>query len=923
MVADLGKLVAVRSQLAEGLMAYLQWLIDLPDQNAPPYFQHRRLTDLYVTPLVFRKAAANDPTGGPRLHGGVSLDEERQGKFGTQEEKRTLVSWQRESRTIRRAVILGRPGEGKTLLARTTVRALARASLDDLIAQRRGIAELNIPVLLLLEDVANPARPVKTSSKRLEDAVAAAVGNILKHACPEAPLSFVRPVRDYILSLLFTERCWLFLDALDEVTKPARLPEALSPLRYARCRVVVTSRPYSYDRALLPFSSLIEYELAPLGSYQRQQFVDKWFSHDAAAKGRLIQLVQSNPLFDDLTRHGLLLTITCATAERHSLEAAVRRVEMYRFAVRDMVRQIWKEDATAKDDPAIGGMLRLLRHVAWSLFQRDPARNLFSEDELSQVVRDARESGPGWSEARVLKALRRTGLIVSPAEGRRMFLHRTLLEFLAAEYVAKQTDPLALIEPFLWQPDANGILRWQPAAGEMLCFLAGCLRDPNPLLLRLVHLNQERPDQGRTMLLLAGRCLADADENTVDEALGRSIAKTVLEVAKRSAFYGPLSESDWRPFLAHRWGRAAVSATPMAWKKSQDKTDLEGPAIQLAGHRSVDQLVQDLGDWRVAHTAETALRLLDEERTVDLLIREVKQPTHLRRITAVKALGRFGGEQAVEPLLELLQELREPSPEDRQTKHAAIVALGQLGDERAVLPLIDLLRVKEDTKVAAGALGDLGSDLALGPLVEVLNDPNRYHGSEAAMNLSYIANALSRVNSPRVVEKLLEGIDRWDTPAQRAAAEALGQMGCKGAREPIRRLLQTSDPWLREVAATALCLLDEVGPLLQVLREDDGSLEDVCSERGWNSPCYLARCLGHPGNKRSEEALVQAFLHGNLFVREMTAEAFWNLRCDQAVDLLVHGLKDPESRPHLASTAHLACLAISQKTGRWVPNFPD
>ena len=140
---------------------------------------------------------------------------------------------------------------GKALLTWMTIRAIAQTSLLELTAQRKRKDELNIPVYVRLADA-------------VEQGLKGAVDDSLRSA-----VESLHPGLDHsrvITSLTYaldSDRYWLFLDALDEVPRRESLRATLKPLRHAATRVIVTSRPYSYDRLLLPFAQVTEYELAP------------------------------------------------------------------------------------------------------------------------------------------------------------------------------------------------------------------------------------------------------------------------------------------------------------------------------------------------------------------------------------------------------------------------------------------------------------------------------------------------------------------------------------------------------------------------------------------------------------------------------------------------------------------------------------
>jgi hypothetical protein len=511
MTATVEKLASVRSTQSRGLISYLRAVAEWPEQEAPPHLKGRKLSKLYVKPDVL-KQEHRDERNIQRL-GVDSLAEEQVARFVHEgQDRRTRVQWNREVRRIQRAAIIGLPGAGKTLLTHMTAHELAQQGLHDIESQRKGISDVAIPISVRLADIAE-----KNLATAVKDRIQFVLEGIGRGAQEKAVSD---RVVTYILERLGSQQVWLFLDALDEVPEPGRLKQKLHTLADTRCKIIVTSRPYGYDIGYLPFRLDSEYELAPFTPLQRRAFIDNWFKDDESKKSRVRELGQANPQFGDLTRNPLLLTLTCATAEKHELSPQqARRVDLYRYIVRDIARGAWKEDARVNDQQ-ISLLVRLLQSAAWELFHPDPRRTSFDDNEWIDALLKAGKALPvTWHLDKVFLQLKVGGFVVSPAIGQSMFVHRSFLEFLAAEHIANQPNPLILIKPFLWQEDKEGILRWQPAAAEMISLLAGCLRDASLLVGYLIQLDKEQQDQFRTMLLLAGQSLGDIGRTLSDGSL--------------------------------------------------------------------------------------------------------------------------------------------------------------------------------------------------------------------------------------------------------------------------------------------------------------------------------------------------------------------------------------------------------------------
>lgn len=105
---------------------------------------------------------------------------------------------------------------------------------------------------------------------------------------------------------------------------------------------------------------------------------------------------------------------------------------------------------------------------------------------------------------------------------------------------------------------------------------------------------------------------------------------------------------------------------------------------------------------------------------VDLLILGLASEDNGLRKTSMYYLGRRGDKKAVEPLINILQDI------NVDVRLAAVQALEKMNDDRVVKALIEMLK-DEDFRVCgttALALGNLGNLLAVEPLNQCLEDEN-------------------------------------------------------------------------------------------------------------------------------------------------------------------------------------------------------
>jgi nucleoside phosphorylase/HEAT repeat protein len=594
------------ADVREGLIAYLKAMVELPNRDTQPYLSGRTMTDLYVPPQVFKREDKNLLMAALSRRP-ISLLDEQYGHF-YRNDKEESVSWAGEYEHIERAVILGRPGEGKTLLSQMTLRTISQASLNELEQHLKKPEEIRVPIYVRMAEVA---------SHGLTKAIQDGVSNALNALTPDE----VDPALiEFFIDSLFTERCWLFLDAMDEVPASAKLKATLEPLRDSRCHIIITSRPYGYDHYRLPFSTITHYQLAPLTPYLREEFINKWFGVDKAGRGRVLERVNANSRFADLTLNPLLLSLTCTAAENNALTPSTRRVDLYRMVLRAFISGGWVFD----DDPLIPLTVRILRHVAWDLFSPNPTRNIFSDDQWLNTINAAiKLEGENLVGSKVLADLQDRGIIVMPAPGLRSFLHRTFLEFLAAEELSHRdrVDALKELDRFLWQRNSNGGYRWQPAAAEMICFLAGGSEDPNPLLRKLLEVDKNLETLSRPILLLASKTLIDCDPLKVDPAIYDEILGQVLK-------------------------SQPANLTDSAMDDVIDSLPLDG-LIRVVLHHEHDRL-------RVKGV--TALHAFSSERLVEIFVKAIQDKCYKVRYIAATALFRLAARDTVTLLMQNLRQ---------------------------------------------------------------------------------------------------------------------------------------------------------------------------------------------------------------------------------------------------------------------------
>ncbi len=655
--------------------------------------------------------------------------------------KSIVVDWETIRNEVKRVVLLGDPGSGKSWLLKYEGRILAREQQEKL---RQGYLrqdEVVLPIFLRLGSFA--------------EEITSGNSNVL-----ELILSFLK--REYQLSeqfLLYVKRwlietqCLLLLDALDEVAEDRRIGmrEALRQLsENSGCRILLTSRIIGYRG--VPFARKggkwkQELELVAFAQEQIENFIDRWFSGHMEYSQHLLSTLSAEPPLRLLAGIPLLLSFLClATALCDTIPT--RRAELYETVMRLLLEASWRNDTPEGSLTShVEEKQALLELVAWHFAGLDGRwHDIMTAGELEKVVERWAQiqhfDDAKFSQSILKELIEKDAILVKIGASQRkkqkekvpyLFLHRTFHEYLVARYLANLSidQCLQLIRPHFWF-DAD----WE----VVILLLTGCLEDPNPLLIALLN---EVDDVFHSMLLLAGRCLIEANKTFVKRDLKDTIIGRLF-----SLLYSP-AERD----------RAQVI-----------------PVLAKMGEAVVDKLLLILGDQtyevsiypsEVRETAAEILGQMNHPRVIPGLT-NVLQNTPNDDITiyqaAAKALGRINNQQSAQALIHAFK------PDISGFKRPALLnALGQMNDPLAVEMLErKLLEESKDrtrktfNNTIIRKLSTIGNAQALDVLLKILQSSYRSYEGLLALR-QQVARYLSLISDSKHKDFLLSLLNEEPT----------------------------------------------------------------------------------------------------------------------------------------------------------------
>ena len=560
------------------------------------YGKRAILRDVAVAPTVerhVRRRTDTTPTQPPR----VEVVTER-------------LVWQELWREQPTSLVLGGPGTGKTVLARLSALEMATEGIRLLADDQTQPHSLPLPIFLSLPQVAKAIESGHLDFARV----------IIQALHPRA---YSTELDDWLfhritLPTLGTEVLFL-LDALDQVpeTHHSAITSFFHWLRSKHARCITTCRSEHGVARLASELVLNEAEVHrfTLPKLSRDEFMAitaKWLTqeHFQRLSVQLKAVPQSTEVF---CQSRLLAALACQSAEVNATlptqTGAAIQLLIESLAARSHQSAVAGTSGFTKAD-----ILRPLPLIAWTLIQAQPEGNLLPESILFIAIQYAlTQCGCGGGAEKYRDQLISSGIIQPEAhqngEVHLAFAHRSILEFLAAKYLADEINDSGLQDTkVVYAPDADttGLRKrfskavksksdcltavsaiiarksWDSSWHNTIHFLPGLLSDSQILKQLLdIILNGNPDDLHSHRLTLASRCLSSVDwmKHSVIQPTRDGIAlkllKTVLSTIRH--FEGPMSEESTK----HLWDALphlclCGAVVPVCFNEAKDGNERPG-----------------------------------------------------------------------------------------------------------------------------------------------------------------------------------------------------------------------------------------------------------------------------------------------------------------------------------------------------------
>jgi HEAT repeat protein/phage terminase Nu1 subunit (DNA packaging protein) len=843
-----------------------------------------------------------------------------------EESQPSQVDWKEAKKQHQRIMVLADPGMGKSTLLRREACLTAQEERQSLKNNTKKLEEVVFPLFLRLSDLAE-------TPEEIIDAIPV----LLQRDYSETATQVMELLREK----LKVGKCLLLLDALDEVPTEhrKRLIEKLN--RFAQrkppCPLICTSRIVGYSGASVQGAK--EVEIVPFSQKQIEQYIETWFRNaagylndDTVSASSLIRELRNKPQIRGLAQNPLLLSLICSLYQEKGLTLPARRCQVYEPAVSHMLGKWSKNRNPELNDAWIDAKTELLEELAYQ-FSCD-GKEIFTLRELRKTIDEYLRSGNASSDFDNLSASQLISEL-SEQDGilqklhkdgdQYLFLHRTFQEYLTACYLKHASNGIALAKEHFWEYD------WH----ETLSLLAGLMGNPVPLLQAITA---QKDDIFSTLLLLAGRCIAECQENSHP-----LIAEIIDRIYK---FWQSYPSAGFIESIVVAIGQVNSYIFQYLQKAlNQEDSFVRKQAIEILGkigtYQVEDNLIAALNHKDRFWPAAEALGQMGNPEIFDVLKSALNHEDRNVKNQAAAVLGQIGTHQAVAALISVLKHedasvrtlaamtLKQISDSDavpalistlnddnKEVKFQAGVALAWMGNSQAIPVLISVLKDQdEDSGVrgwAAIALGKIDNRKAIAALISILRDQD-----EDSNVRGWAARTLRQVDTPTAVAALISALKDQDedSDVREGAAVALGEIGNPQAVAALRSVLNDNNNDLKWTAAIALSRISKL-QVVEIL---------IPALNHWN-PFFswgVIEGLSKIGNHQAVAALISILSQDKRTNKWKAAKALSQIGTPAILEKLIQLPEIDIRDPDIFSLARTLAVRFSKEKLPFIPVYPE
>jgi len=328
-------------------------------------------------------------------------------------------------------VILGQPGAGKT----TSMKKLCYDALDNI-----NITNERYPILIRFRDMKMNSEGDVNLKHELYSLFSYKLNIEDNHELDMATEEFWRD--DISLSLLDELRPIIFLDGFDELASSKAKDSVLRDIRFftnrlKNSKILLTCRTGEFDYHL---ENTNTFEISPLSSEQIRSLVSKWVNDENKAKKFLLDIEKSP--FSDTAIKPLSLAHLCAIYER--IGSIPDRPKIVYRKVVGLLLEEWDEQRSIQRESKYSKFstdrkFEFLSHLAFHLTVNQRT-TVFTSDNLEIAYKSICKNfglPENQSNYATDEIESHTGLFLKTGYLEYEFAHKSLQEYLTAEYLVK------------------------------------------------------------------------------------------------------------------------------------------------------------------------------------------------------------------------------------------------------------------------------------------------------------------------------------------------------------------------------------------------------------------------------------------------------------------------------------------------------
>lgn len=350
------------------------------------------------------------------------------------------------------AVIIGTAGAGKT----TSLKKIC----VDFFAKGKVLLNWNFPLWITLHDL-NDTESLTPIFDKIQEILAIQV-QFPKSTAALPPTFRASIVRQVVSAYLDSLGAVILLDGFDEISSETLRElvrndfESLAK-SMSKSKLILTSRSSDFRSSSEFFN---KFELAPLSIEQVSTFAHRWLASEQEALV-FLKKVTASP-FGDTAMRPLIIAWLCAIFERTGDIPAKPKL-VYKRVV-DLLLKEWDEERSVRRSSAYAGFdsyrkSDFLAHLAFELtvkeqlvaFNSSTLRKLYSQIHSEHGL-------PENQAAMVVKEIEsHNGLIIQGGHDTFEFAHKSIQEFLAADYIVRLPSVHSLAPVFRLLPEELAI----------------------------------------------------------------------------------------------------------------------------------------------------------------------------------------------------------------------------------------------------------------------------------------------------------------------------------------------------------------------------------------------------------------------------------------------------------------------------------